>query len=222
MEPCPALPAQMIWQDLDADLDRHGLVTMGALHDERETVVLVGMGTGAWAAFTSSSEHTDGAPDPLDRWSKRVLGDCASRFGATGVDFPSDGPPYPPFIRWALDTGRFWQSPTGMLVHDTFGLMLSLRGALRFAGEWDLPTQLSTNPCDVCEERPCLSACPVSALSDTAPYDVSGCKSHLHSPEGRTCMSGGCLARQACPVSQTHPRAPEQSAFHMRAFVGEL
>ncbi len=212
----------MIWQDLDADLDRHGLVTMGALHDAEDTLVLIGMGGGAWKAFTKSAEHTDGAPDPLDRWSKRVLSDCADRFGAVGADFPSDGPPYPPFIRWARDSGRFWQSPIGMLVHDTFGLMISLRGALRFAGAHKLPTIATRNPCDTCEARPCLSACPVNALTDTAPYDVNGCKTHLSSSEGQTCMSGGCLSRLACPVSQTHPRAPQQSAFHMRAFVGGL
>ena len=212
----------MIWQDLDTDLERHGLVIMGALHDEGDTVVLVGMGPGAWELFTKSTEHTDGAPDPLDRWSKRILSDCAAKFGAMGADFPSDGPPYPPFIRWARDSGRFWQSPIGMLVHDTFGLMISLRGALRFLGQHKLPTTMTTNPCDACEARPCLSACPVNALSDTAPYDVSGCKAHIRSREGQTCMSGGCLSQLACPVSQTHPRTPEQSVFHMRAFVRGL
>ena len=148
----------MTWTDLDAELQRHGLVIMGTLRDEGDTLVLVGMGVDAWAEFSRSAEYADGTPDPLDRWSKRVLGDSADRFGAIGVDFPSDGPPYHPFIRWALESGRFWQSPVGMLIHDTFGLMISLRGALRFAAEGDMTAPLLANPCDSCQARPCLSA----------------------------------------------------------------
>ncbi len=210
----------MNWADLDAQLAPHGLIIMGVLHDAGDTVALVGMGAQAWAVFSTSDIYADDLPNPLDRWSKQVLGEVAERFDAIGAEYPSDGPPYPPFIRWALDSGRFWQSPIGMLVHDHSGLMISLRGALRFAGEQDLPVVTLENPCDSCTTRPCANACPVDALSDMAPYDVTTCKAHLNAPQGQTCMSGGCLARLACPVSQKHPRPAGQSAFHMRAFVG--
>jgi len=210
----------MMRADLDKDLSNHGLVTMGAVHDQKDTLLLIGMGPGAWDVFTDSAEYADGMPDPLDRWSKRIIGACADRCGATETEFPSDGPPYPPFIQWALDSRRFWQSPVGMLVHDTFGLMISLRGALRLNGDWSDSAPQAERPCNTCDTRPCLSACPVGALSDVAPYDVTGCKSHLNSAQGAPCVTGGCLARLACPVSQVHPRPAGQSAFHMRAFVG--
>ncbi len=79
--------------------------------------------------------------------------------------FPSDGPPYAPFIRWAMETGRFFQSPTGMMVHATAGLMISIRGALRCrrSGHLDLPP--GRKPLLACADRPCVTACPVGALS---------------------------------------------------------
>jgi epoxyqueuosine reductase len=107
-----------------------------------------------------------------------------------------------------------------MLIHDEAGLMISLRGAMRFAGEHAVPPEGAVNPCATCEERPCTTACPVGALSADAPYDVPTCKTHITSPAGEACMTGGCLVRRACPVSRSFGRDPEQSAFHMRAFVG--
>lgn len=192
----------------------HGLMIMG--HDSSR--VLIGTDANWWDTFIASPEYGDHARDPVDRWSKRIIGALATELGAT-VAFPSDGPPYAPFIAWALGTGRFWQSPTGMMIHDTAGLMISIRGALT------LPTPLpdavhGSSPCDACVDQPCVSACPVSALSGTAPYDVPACKAYIATPAGIDCMSGGCLVRRACPVSQTFARPDAQSAFHMKAFRG--
>ena len=192
----------------------HGLMGMGT----DGTRVLCGTDRGWWAVFRASPEHGDGAKDPVDRWSKRILGALARQIGAE-AHFPSDGPPYAPFIAWALATGRFWQSPTGMMIHDRAGLMISIRGALEF--DTPFPTDLpKASPCVSCTEKPCVAACPVDALSDAHPYDVPACKTYLATPPGADCMTGGCLVRQVCPVSQAFARPDAQSAFHMKAFVG--
>ncbi len=191
---------------------------MGTLHHEGDTLALLGAGPATWPLFVRSGEYGDGRPDPLDRWSKRALAELCGPHGASAV-FPSDGPPYAPFIAWAMASGRFWQSPTGMLVHDTAGLMISIRGAMRLAGHHPLPKVDAASPCETCTDRPCTNACPVGALAADVPYDVRACKGHLAAPEGADCMAWGCLARRACPVSQDFGRDPEQSAFHMRAFM---
>lgn len=209
----------MNWADLDATLAASGLVIMGALHEDGVTVAIVGTDSGAWAHFQNSTEYMQPGKDPLDTWSKRVLRYVGRKFGAVDVVFPSDGPPFPPFIRWSLSTGRFWQSPIGMMVHDRQGLMISLRGAFHFSGELDLPLQHADSPCATCSEQPCKAVCPVGALAENAYYNVDTCKSFLRSDQGSDCMSGGCLARRACPVSQQFARPAEQSAFHMRAFL---
>lgn len=201
---------------MNPDPETHALAIMGMLHDGADTVLLLGPHEpGFWAHFTAQPEYADEAPDPLDRWSKRAIGALASAWGGMAV-FPSDGPPYPPFQDWALRSGRAFISPVGMLVHDHAGLMISFRGAVRINGHLPLPAP-AANPCLTCKDQPCRSACPVSALSPTG-YDVPACRAFLSSDPGQDCMSRGCAARRACPVSQSYGRLDAQSAFHMRAF----
>jgi hypothetical protein len=122
-------------------------------------------------------------------------------------------------MQWALRSGRFWQSPVGMLVHDVAGLMISLRGALHYEGPGPEEAPTARKPCENCADQPCRTACPVDALQGDF-YDVAACKAHVARPEGRDCLTSGCRARRACPVSQDFNRDPAQSAFHMRAFMG--
>lgn len=189
-----------------------GLMVMG----HSGTRVLIGTDAHWWDVFNQSSEYLNKVKDPVDTWSKRIMGGIATEMGAK-AHYPSDGPPYAPFIAWALDTGRFWQSPTGMMIHETAGLMISLRCALEFIEEFQ-SVPAGTDPCASCATKPCTSACPVGALSADAMYDVPACKAYLDTPGGAACMSGGCLARRACPVSQSFARPEAQSAFHMKAF----
>lgn len=195
------------------------LDVMGALHDGADTIVLLGpREPGFWAHVSTQPELHDGVDDPLDRWSHRAMGALARTLKATAI-FPSDGPPYPPFISWALGSGRCFLAPSGLLVHDAAGLMISFRGALRIAGHLTLPAA-PANPCDSCADQPCAAACPVSALTPDS-YDVPACQSHIRGSDTAQCRSLGCAARRACPVSQSSGRLPAQSAFHMRAFLGE-
>lgn len=197
----------------------HGLIPMGgvALHEPARNLILVGAGPDFWAVFTASPEYGDGAPDPLDRWSARVLGNLARNLGAEAV-FPFGGPPWQPFLQWALDSGQSHQSPVGMLVHDRAGMMISFRGALIWHQDIALPAP-TPDPCAPCD-RPCVTACPVGALRADAPYDVAACKAHVASPAGAECRVAGCLVRRACPVSQGFDRNSAQSGFHMAAFLG--
>jgi hypothetical protein len=166
-----------------------------------------------WARFTASDEAQDGAPDPLDRWSRRVIGRMACDLAAKAY-FPFGGPPYRPFIGWALRSGRAHQSPVGLLVHADTGLFFSLRGVIALAEA--LPHDPAPRPCDTCETQPCRTACPVGALTDRG-YDVPACHSFLDTDAGRSCMEAGCLVRRACPIGRDR-RLPAQSAFHMKAF----
>ncbi|NDR56948.1 ferredoxin [Pseudoruegeria sp. M32A2M] len=171
-----------------------------------------------WPHFTASQEFRDGATDPLDRWSKRVLTVIAARHDGQAL-FPSDGPPYPPFYAWALESGAFAASPLNMLAHAKDGLMVSLRGALALPFSMPAPAW-GTPPCESCEAQPCRDACPVCAFR-TGQYAVDTCYNHLDTSAGSDCMVRGCAARRACPVSQRSGRNPAQSAFHMRAFHGK-
>ena len=204
-------------------LAAHRLAVMGGFHPGPEdgappgtqTLLMLGPAEpGFWAHLTAQPEWLDGAPDPVDRWSRRVIGRLACDLGAKAV-FPFGGPPYAPFQRWAKATGRAWESPVRLLVHDVAGLMVSYRGALALKERLDLPPT-GARPCDTCL-APCLNACPAGALNG-AGYDVPACHAFLDRPEGQDCLSGGCHVRRACPLSQSYGRVAEQSAYHMRQF----
>ena len=217
-----------------ADLDRitcaaagSQLDILGAFHPGPEdgapdfagTVLLLGpLEPGFWAHLCDSAEVADGRPDPLDRWSRRVIGALAVRFGGQAV-FPFSGPPWLPFHRWALRSGRAWQSPVGLLVHETAGLWVSFRGAVILPDVVPLPAVPDQAPCAVCADQPCRTSCPVGALGD-AGYDVPACRAFLKTPAGADCLTEGCLVRRSCPVSQGHARRPAQSAYHMQQFLG--
>ncbi|MEB8387583.1 ferredoxin [Rhodobacteraceae bacterium KMM 6894] len=207
----------MTYQAIQDEASAEHLDVMGGVDEAGGSVILLGPGKGFWPHFKASPEMHGGARNPIDRWSTRVITSLARALGAEAV-FPFTGPPYQPFLRWAIASGRAWQSPAGMLVHDACGLMVSYRGALRFERPVSLPRRPDAAPCVTCEGHPCMSACPVDALSAEQGYDVTACHGFLDSAVGQDCLSQGCKARRACPVSQRFDRDPEQSALHMRSF----
>lgn len=215
------LGADAALSQIAARLAAHQLEILGGFHADDDaalpagtrTLLLIGpMEPGFWPHLTAQPEW-DGAPDPVDRWSRRVIGGVACDLGAKAL-FPFGGPPYHPFYQWALRTGRTWDSPVRLLVHASQGLMVSFRGALAVKETVGLPPA-APKPCDTCD-KPCLAACPAGALG-AGGYDVPACHSYLSGDE-RDCMKSGCLVRRACPVTQAYARMPEQSAYHMRQF----
>ncbi|WP_071673198.1 ferredoxin [Nioella nitratireducens] len=212
----------MIYDTIRQRAARHHLDIFGAFHAGTDDgcapgtlIMLSPLEPGFWAHVTAEPELTDGAPDPIDRWSSRIIGGLADTLGGA-AHFPFDGPPYAPFIAWAKRTGRAWASPVGMLVHDTAGLMISIRGAILLPGRIDLPPAPAVSPCAGCAQH-CLTACPIGALG-SEPYDVPACHAYLDTPQGADCLTGGCLVRQICPVSQRFGRDAAQSAHYMRHF----
>ena len=205
-------------------VNRNNLKNLGSLNlmpDEikkTEVKSLVFLGPNEpnfWDEFSRSSERIDDLPDPLDRWTRRVLSSISAELNAR-VFFPFDGPPYWPFYSWALRSGKSFQSPINFLVHKRVGLFVSFRGAIGFQDTISgLNFQKDDPPCDNCE-RPCEKACPVDALT-VSNYDDKRCRDFVVKSEEDSC-STGCLVRRSCPVGHGL-RRPEQSKFHMSYFI---
>ncbi|MCC2610276.1 ferredoxin [Neorhizobium sp. Rsf11] len=182
----------------------------------RSVVLLGNLGGSMWPAFARWRRSYDG-PDPLDTWSKQRIRPLAEELGATAY-FPSDRP-WQPFQQWAMKAEGLKPSPLGILIHPQYGLWHGYRGALGF------PFKIETNitkpgpPCDTCLDKPCLTACPVAAISLSG-FDIAACRSYLASERGKkTCMTYGCLARNACPLGAQFRYPPEQLRFHMEALI---
>jgi hypothetical protein len=223
----------MTLDTLRAAIDAAGLVLRGAFHPETDdkvpampsgdavaTLVLVGFaGSQGWGSFARSPEFGDRTGNPLDRWSRRVVGTLASKLGGTAF-YPFVGPPFLPFMAWAQRAEPVAPSPIGMLIHPDWGLWHSYRGALGLATRLGLPPpDRRISPCVGCSARPCLTSCPVGALTPGR-YDSINCAAHLAAAAGTGCLGAGCLARRACPVGRRAQYEPAQAAFHMQAFLG--
>ncbi len=211
---------------IERALDGTGLIIRGGfapqagdgLKSDVACVVMIGnAGPEMWDAFSESSEFSAHV-DPLDAWSRRVIGDAASRLQADAV-YPFDGPPYFPFQRWAMRADQVWASPIGPLVHPEFGLWHAYRGALLFRVGVAFESRSETaSPCDTCIDQPCLTTCPVAAFPPGG-YDVPACAGYLKSAAGEDCMSRGCLARRACPVGREYHYGTDHAGFHMFHFL---
>lgn len=202
-------------------LGKHGLSIIGSFEpdlaemgDTRAVILIGNAGSAMWRRL--DPRPSDPADHTIDLWAREVLEPLAEECGAAVV-FPFDGPPYQPFVSWAFQTGRCFKSPLGMAIHDTYGLWFALRGAFLFNQELDLEMMQAASPCDSCEDKPCLAACPVDAFNGEA-YDFATCRSHVAArPNG--CSDAGCLARRACPVGREMTYEPAHAAYHMRSFA---
>jgi len=208
-----------------------GLAVRGAFHPEAGefdamlpsvaagTIVLLGFtGSLQWQTFRCSVEASDGIADPLDRWSRRLIGLLAREFGALDI-YPNGSAPQLPFQRLAARCEPVHRSPIGLQIHSEWGLWHAYRGALVLADRIELPSvPPSGDPCEVCDEKPCLSACPVDAFR-AGVFNLQACAAHVRSAAGSECRERGCLARRACPVGVHNRYAEDQARFHMEAFL---
>ncbi len=191
------------------------LDTSAGLEFEGKSLVLIGnAGPAMFDRFASEREPEH---DLMDQWTQDVLVPLADELDARTA-FPFDTP-HPPFLTWARAAGAGHTSPLGMNIHAKFGLWHAYRAAFIFDEAITPPAaDIGTSPCDSCVDKPCVTTCPANAFSADG-YDVPACAAHLSSTDGERCQTGGCMARNACPVGLEYFYSPDQTRFHMVAFM---
>ena len=197
----------------------------GALAD-KPAIMIGNSGGEMWEVLRLSPEFSDGLPNPMNRWTEREITALAHDIGVHAI-FPFDEP-YWPFQRLARIATGIQPSPLGLLVHPRFGLWQALRSVLIFESDAEIVNQFNAlegelnnliHPCDSCEDKPCLTACPVGAFTGEE-LKVDLCFGHLDSGADPKCMTLGCRARDACPVGVEHRYDNAQVQFHMRSYRG--
>jgi len=184
-----------------------------------KSVLLVGQaGAAPWPHFLRWREMQPRTiANPLDTWSRQVIGAVAERFGARTVS-PSDKP-YLPFQQWAMRAEGLKPSPLGILMHPRYGLWHAYRGALLFEDEIQVEApQAEIHLCDACVGKPCMKACPVDAYSEDG-FAYQSCLAHVRGLRGEACRSGGCLDRNVCPYGTAYRYPANVQAFHMASFA---
>ena len=177
----------MTYGAIAADLTAQGLALRGGFHpaatdnvpslpDGRPaaTLLLLGWTEGRqWPAFTASPEYGDGQTDPLDRWSRRIIDAAADRHGGAAL-YPFCGPPYLPFLRWAVRAEPVTPAPLGLLIHPHWGLWHAWRGAISLPIRLNLPPRVNAEPpCAHCGARPCLAADTFDAARAACPVGTA-------------------------------------------------
>lgn len=184
------------------------------LPGDSKFVILIG--NAGPTMFRRFATERNPATDLMDDWTRTTVDRLASDLDATAL-YPFDRP-HLPFLTWARRGGGGHVSPLGLNIHAIFGLWHAYRAALSFPVAFDLPRHpAGSHPCESCADKPCLSACPVSAF-DGASYDVARCGRHILQEPSQDCVPAGCKARLACPVGRVYTYGPQQMAFHMAAF----
>jgi hypothetical protein len=184
-----------------------------------KSALLVGQaGAAPWPHFLRWRERQPQViANPLDTWSREVIGAVAEKFGARAVS-PSDRP-YLPFQQWAMRAEGLKPSPLGILMHPKYGLWHAYRGALLFEDAITVEaSQASIHLCDTCVEKPCMKSCPVDAYSRDG-FAYQACLAHVRGADGSPCQTGGCLDRNACPYGTAYRYPADVQAFHMAAFI---
>lgn len=223
----------LILDDIAAALAGYGLIQRGGfVFAEGEdappgpsgaasrSVLLVGQaGAAPWLRFQRWREDQPAdLQNPLDTWSRKVIGEVAEKFVARAVS-PSDKP-YLPFQQWAMRAEGLKPSPIGILMHPEYGLWHAYRGALLFDVDisFSAPRALS-HLCDACVGKPCMKSCPVDAYAP-AGFTCEACLAHVRGADGEACRTGGCRDRNACPYGIAYRYPAEVQAFHMASFAG--
>ncbi len=178
-------------------------------------------GRAMWEVFSKSTNYLEDEKSSLDRWTKANLSPLEVQLSAIALYPFLDGQSqHWPFQQWAFKATGLKQSPQGLIIDPEFGLWQAFRAVLVFDQNIEIPVpDYGDHPCDSCAKKPCLSTCPVDAISD-AGFHAGRCIEHVKSQAGLICREKGCIARNACPIGRSHAYLPLQQAFHMKAFIG--
>ncbi|MBW2269915.1 MAG: hypothetical protein JRH16_15190 [Deltaproteobacteria bacterium] len=184
--------------------------TAALLPSAQSAAVLGCSGRAFGAAFERSPEARDGAADPIDRFTARVVEGAARELRARGAQARA-------LFYWERRSGRFadfvalgracglgMPGRLGVLIHPTLGPWIALRAVL-LTSETLAPTP-SGDGLDACAScpAPCSLACPADAPR-AAGFDVQACirETRAHEP-----CRVGCAARRACVVGSEHAYPP--------------
>ena len=220
-------------------LNQHGLHSFGVFEftaelfrsqadaDLGQSGILIGnVGSKMWDRFVRSIEYGDGKPNPMNRWTAKIVGELANSTNGLPI-YPFDEP-YWPFQKFAQKAAKVQPSPLGILIHPEFGLWHAFRAVLVFDDPVEVLQsyvskhyieEVQNHPCNDCLEKPCLSSCPVGAIDENG-LNPSTCFAHLKTGSDPNCLATGCEARNACPVGSANRYCQEQIQFHMKHYYG--
>lgn len=130
------------------------------------------------------------------------------------VLYPNHTPPFHHFNLQSFGeiAGWHYSSPFKVGINSLYGTWFAYRLLIVSQSQFKTTVPLALdNPCASCKEKPCITHCPVNAVSIND-YDWRKCFDYRKSE--RSQCSDRCLARLACPVAKEHQYTEEQIQYH--------
>lgn len=190
-------------------------------HAPAEFRSLVMFGHGGTRLGESIVGRTEAAADPFDDTSRRLASEFVHRYlEGSDHEVVYPGPALLPLGRMAelADWGR--PSPLGLTINSEFGLWLAHRAVLLVNADINIARRRAPHPCDSCDDKPCIAACPAGAVHVDAGFDVTACTQHRVEPDSSCAYQ--CLARNACPIGSEHRYGPDQMTHHYAASLKSI
>ena len=203
---------------LQQGLEAAGFVILDALSTGDQTDIAIGSaGQPFWNAVHRSPEWIEQHDDPIDRYTARQINRLLDADKGEAAIYPFD-PDAPNFVQlWSATFPKIAASRLGPMIHPDFGLWMAARAHVVLPdAHFEFDTAKTFSPCESCQDKPCLSACPVNAFSASKPYNHLACAAYLKTDPA--CFSGGCDARAACPFGQSWQLPEDQARYHQTRF----
>ena len=177
-----------------------------------EKLVLLGMGgSGLWERIRQENcpetELFDSASE------KAVLEVCSRFWGGAKPRLLYPGSALIPLQKLGRWAGWASSSPLGMDISPRYGPWFAYRAAFLVDAPLECTKTLTaTSPCDHCESKPCIQACPVGAVTRDQTIAMSLClPQRLADPRG---CGVSCRSRLACPVGEKWRYPKQQIRYH--------
>jgi len=194
------------------------------------SIVVLGNGGGEfWNAFTTYADDHPGWRErthPLDDFTRAIIErDVVAAVRRQGVActlaYPFVGEGTLSFIGLGKLAGLAGPSLLGVLIHPVYGPWIAFRAALLVDVVIDAPGEAAGfDPCPGCTARTCIAACPASAVSFPAGWDIPRCLTHRVEVE-EDCASQ-CHARVACVIGREHRYPDGELAYHHRRALAAM
>jgi len=116
-----------------------------------------------------------------------------------------------------------WGRPSvlGLDIHPEFGTWFAYRTAIVVSEELPQTKSAQTKEvCEICVDKPCLSACPVAAVKTIGQFDITACMNY-RTKDNSPC-AGRCLSRLSCPVGEKYYYQKDHLAHHGRFSLASI